>query len=301
MMLPPYLQKGDTVAIAASARKVSPAEMQPAISLFESWGLKVQLPSDLFAVDHQFAGNDQLRAHTFQQLLNDPTIKAIFCARGGYGTVRMIDALDFTHFIQHPKWIIGYSDITVLHSHLFRHTSIATIHATMPINMQAHTADAESIESLRTLLFGSPIPYTFNPHPFNTNGKTTGKLVGGNLSVLYSLLGSESDIDTQGCILFLEDLDEYLYHIDRMMVNLKRNGKLAKLAGLVVGDMSDMKDNTIPFGKTALEIIAEHTAAYEFPVAFGFPAGHEKRNLAMTFGIDYTLESAHTSCNLFQS
>jgi muramoyltetrapeptide carboxypeptidase len=297
-MRPPHLQKGDTVAIAATARKVSLAEMQPAITQFESWGLRVYMPEDLFATNDQFAGNDSLRAKVFQQLLDHTTIKAIFCARGGYGTVRMIDALDFTLFTQSPKWIIGYSDITVLHSHLYTHKLASTLHATMPINMQAHNADTESIESLRKVLFGESFSYTFSSHPLNREGKATGNLIGGNLSVLYSLLGSTSDIDTSGCILFLEDLDEYLYHIDRMMVNLKRNGKLAKLAGLIVGDMSEMRDNTIPFGKTAYQIIAEHIGEYNYPVVFGFPAGHEKRNLALEMGSVYELQSTTTDCKL---
>jgi muramoyltetrapeptide carboxypeptidase len=300
-MLPPSLRKGDTIAIAATARKVSLAEMQPAITLFESWGLKVLLPEGFFNADHQFAGNDAHRADNFQQLLDNADVKAIICARGGYGTARIIDKIDFSRFSEYPKWIIGYSDITVLHSHILSHTPVASLHATMPINMQSHNADEQSIESLRHVLFGERVSYSFPFQPLNRDGKAQGRLIGGNMSVLYSLLGTPSDIVTDGCILFLEDLDEYLYHIDRMMLNLKRNGKLAKLAGLVIGGMNDMKDNTVPFGKTAEEIIAEHTAGYDYPVAFGFPAGHEIRNLALPFGTHYTFSTGTSGSILVQS
>lgn len=297
-MLPPYLKAGDTIAITATARKVSSAEIAPAIRLLEGWGLKVRLADRLFSEAHQFAGDDTLRANALQQLLDDDNVKAIICARGGYGTVRIIDQLDFSRFNIHPKWIIGYSDITVLHSHLFRHSQVATLHATMAFSVQPDLADADSIESLKQILFGAHTPCAFDPHPLNRAGNTSAKLVGGNLSVLYSLLGSPSDIDPSGCILFLEDLDEYLYHIDRMMVNMKRAGKLSDLVGLIIGGMNDMKDNAVPFGKTAYEIIAEHVAAYDYPVAFGFPAGHEKKNLAMALGGTYNLQVQQASCIL---
>lgn len=289
MKKPPYLKAGNTIAITATARKVSLEELQPSVDLFESWGLKVKLAEGIFETDNQFAGNDVVRARALQLLLDDQTVQAVICARGGYGTVRIIDQLDFTLFMQHPKWIIGFSDVTVLHSHIFSHFHIPTLHAAMPITMQAHNNDDESNVSLRNVLFGEPVQHTCSSHPFNRNGKATGKLIGGNLSVLYSLLGSASDINTTGCILFLEDLDEYVYHIDRMMANLKRNGKLRNLAGIVIGGMNDMRDNTIPFGKTAIEIIAEHVAEYKYPVAFGFPAGHERKNLAMVFGVECSL------------
>jgi muramoyltetrapeptide carboxypeptidase len=298
-MQPQFLKQGDTIAIAATARKVSMEELQPAITVFESWGLTVKLADGLFEQAHQFAGNDHNRIKALQGLLDEPSVNAIICARGGYGTVRLIDHLDFTAFRLNPKWIIGYSDVTVLHSHVYRHFEIPTLHATMPISMQAFNADAESIESLRKALFGEQPEYHFAAHPLNEPGNATGKLIGGNLSVLYALLGSESDIDTEGCILFLEDLDEYLYHIDRMMMNMKRTGKLNKLAGLIVGGMNDMRDNTIPFGKNAYEIIAEHIAEYSYPVVFGFPAGHEAKNMAMIFGQTATLQSG-ASCFLKQ-
>ncbi|MCU0441795.1 MAG: LD-carboxypeptidase [Bacteroidia bacterium] len=297
-MLPPFLQPGDTVAIAATARKVSPEEMQPAIDLLQSWGFSVVVQPELYSIQNQFAGSDANRTASFQRLLDDRTIKAIFCARGGYGTVRMVDALNWETFTQHPKWIIGYSDITVLHSHIAKHCGIATLHAPMPINMQTHLQHAESLQLLRDAVLGNlPLNETA-PTAFNRVGLVRGKLVGGNLSVLYSLLGSASDMDTEGCILFVEDLDEYLYHIDRMVVNLKRNGKLSKLAGLIVGGMSDMKDNAVPFGKSAEAIIAEHVAAFSYPVAMGFPAGHEAKNCPLVFGATYQLEVTTKSATL---
>lgn len=288
-MLPPFLQPGDTVAIAATARKVSPAEMQPAIDLLRSWGFSVVVQPELYSIQNQFAGSDANRTASFQKLLDDKTVKAIFCARGGYGTVRMVDALNWEALTQKPKWIVGYSDITVLHSHIAKHCGIATLHAPMPINMQAHLQHTESLQMLRDTILGNLLSYETESNSFNRKGLATGKLVGGNLSVLYSLLGSASDIDTDGCILFVEDLDEYLYHIDRIVVNLKRNGKLNKLGGLIVGGMSDMKDNAVPFGKSAEAIIAEHVEGFEYPVLMGFPAGHEPQNYPLVLGAEYEL------------
>ena len=276
MKTPPYLQPGDRVAIVAPARKISRPETHAAVSLFRSWQLDVVLPDHLFDSDRQFAGSDATRAETLQQQLDDPDIRAIFCARGGYGIVRIIDRLDFSRFCQHPKWIVGYSDITVLHSHRHRHCGIETLHATMPINIPDDTVQSPcpATDTLRQTLFGGCLEYSCPPHPLNRNGAAKGQLVGGNLSMLYSLCGSPSDIVTDGKILFIEDLDEYLYHIDRMMQNLRRCGKLARLRGLVVGALSKMHDNTIPFGRTAEEIVADAVRDYDYPVCFGAPVGH---------------------------
>jgi muramoyltetrapeptide carboxypeptidase len=196
--------------------------------------------------------------------------------------VRIVDGLDWRAFAKQPKWLVGYSDVTVLHSHVHQNLGIETLHATMPINFANNTPEA--LESLRRALFGEPMDYEFPHHDLNRKGQAEGQLVGGNLSLLYSLAGTPSDVDTQGKILFLEDLDEYLYHIDRMMMQLQRSGKLAGLAGLIVGGMTDMKDNTIPFGKTAEQIIKEHVEPYGYPVAFGFPAGHIDDNRALVMG-----------------
>lgn len=284
MTTPPFLTCGDRVAIAAPARKITADELRPAIELFKSWGLEVVLPEHLFDTDNQFAGDDETRTALMQWLLDDTTIRAIFCARGGYGTVRIIDKLNFTTFAQSPKWIIGYSDITVLHSHINRHWGIETLHATMPIDIPG-VGSYPSTDSLRNCLWGGQIEYRCSEHELNRKGDADGPLVGGNLSILYSLCGSGSDIDTTGKILFIEDLDEYLYHIDRMMMNLKRNGHLANLAGLVVGSLSNMHDNTIPFGRTAEQIVRDAVAEYDYPVCFGFSAGHiGTDNLSLPLG-----------------
>ena len=284
MTTPPFLTCGDRVAIAAPARKITADELHPAIDLFKSWGLEVVLPEHLFDIDNQFAGDDDTRTTLMQQLLDDTDVRAIFCARGGYGTVRSIDKLDFTTFARSPKWIIGYSDITVLHSHINRHWGIETLHATMPIDIPS-IGSYPSTDSLRSCLWGGQIEYRCGGHELNRKGEAEGTLVGGNLSILYSLCGSESDIDTTGKILFIEDLDEYLYHIDRMMMNLRRNGHLANLAGLVVGSLSNMHDNTIPFGRTAEQIVRDAVADYGYPVCFGFPAGHiGTDNLSLPMG-----------------
>jgi len=280
LIQPEFLKKGDTIGIVACARKISAEELQPAIDILKSWGLNVKTEKNIFNINHQFSGTDEERAEDLQTMLNDSSIKAIISARGGYGTVRIIDKIDFTIFKKAPKWIVGYSDITVLHSHI-HNMGIQTLHATMPINFGV---DADATNSLRKVLFGETIEYNIPTHPLNKKGTAEGILIGGNLSLLYALCGSASDIDTKEKILFIEDLDEYLYHIDRMMMNLKRSGKLSGLAGLVVGGMSDMKDNTVPFGKTAEEIILDAVKEYTYPVCFNFPAGHIDKNMALVFG-----------------
>lgn len=290
MKTPQYLKQGDKIGIVACARKISNAEIQSAIDLLTNWGLEVVLSKNLFNSENQYSGSDAQRTEDLQTMLDDDTIKAIVSARGGYGTMRIIDEIDFTKFIQNPKWVIGYSDITVLHSHI-HNFSIETLHATMPINFDKNS---EATETLIRFLFGEELHYEIIPHLYNREGSAVGELVGGNLSLIYALTGSVSDIDTHGKILFLEDLDEYLYHIDRMMMNLKRAGKLDGLAGLIVGGMTDMKDNTIPFGKNAEEIIYDAVKEYNFPVCFNFPAGHIDRNLPLCFGRKMNLEVTHT-------
>jgi muramoyltetrapeptide carboxypeptidase len=286
MITPAYLKKGDKIGIVACARKVSEEEMLPAISTLKQWGLEVVPGKSLFKADHQFGGTDQERAADLQQMLDDPSIKAIIGARGGYGTLRIIDALNFDAFKKHPKWMIGFSDITVLHAHI-HNLQMETLHAKMLLNF---VKNEPSSAALRSALFGELKAYTHFSHPLNRKGKASGALVGGNLSLLYAINGSASDIDTNGKILFLEDLDEYLYHVDRMMLNLKRAGKLAHLKGLVVGGMTDMKDNQIPFGKNAEEIILDAVKEYSYPVCFNFPAGHVDENLPLYFGRSVNLK-----------
>jgi len=288
MNTPPTLKPGDTIGLVSTARKITPEELQPAIDCLTDLGYKIVLAPNLCNQLNQFAGTDAQRTADFQWMIEQPEIKAILCTRGGYGTVRIIDSIDFSPLLRNPKWICGYSDVTVLHAHLNK-LGIQSLHCTMPINFPTNGSVNESVKSMLGILQGSPLNYELPSQPLNRLGKSVGEMVGGNLSILYSIQGSVSALDTEGKILFLEDLDEYIYHIDRMMMNLKRSGKLSKLTGLIVGGMTDMHDNTVPFGKTAEEII--HDAVYEFdyPVCFGFPAGHIDPNLALPMGGDISL------------
>lgn len=294
MITPPYLTAGDKVAIVAPARKVTPLEMDKAISTLRSWGLQVVTGTHLFGAYNQFSGSDNERAEDFQLMLDNQEIKAIFCARGGYGTMRIIDKLNFTQFEQYPKWIVGYSDITVLHSHIQVQHGIETLHAIMPINF-ADEGNELALESLRKALFGESLTYNFEGHKLNKTGSINGILTGGNLSILYALAGSASDVQTDEKILFIEDLDEYLYHIDRMMMNLKRSGKLSRLKGIIVGGMTKMNDNAIPFGRTAQQIVAEYAQEAGIPICFNFPAGHMNDNRALLMGreIQLTIEDTN--------
>ena len=287
MKIPPSLQKGDTIAIVSTARKNIDDNLKPAIDLLHSWGLEVVIGKTIGLDNNQLAGTDAERAADFQQQLDNPNIKAIWCVRGGYGTVRMIDLLDFTKFKQSPKWIVGFSDVTVIHSYI-NNLNIATIHGAMPITVGK--ASVESIESLRKSLFGESLNYEIPFDAANRLGNTKGEIVGGNLSILYSLMGSNAQIDCKGKILFIEDLDEYLYHIDRMMMSLKRCGCFDGLNGLIVGTMTKMKDNDIPWGKNANQIIEDVTKGYSFPVLYNFPAGHFRDNRALIFGKQVSLE-----------
>ena len=293
----PPLRAGDRVALAAPARAVSPEEMAPAIAELKSWGLQVVVPEGLYERDGQLAGSDSHRASLMQNLLDDPDIKAILCCRGGYGTVRIIDRLDFSRFAQKPKWMVGYSDITVLHSHIQRTLALPTLHATMPINFGPKPTAAT--ESLHKALFGEKTDYIWDAD--GEAWTAEGIVTGGNLSMLYSLLGSRSQIDTRGKILLIEDLDEYLYHIDRMMQALGRAGMLDGLAALLVGGMTDMHDNTVPFGRTAERIVREAMAGRGCPVVFGAPFGHlGDNNLAIPMGIKMRLESNDSKkCRIF--
>jgi muramoyltetrapeptide carboxypeptidase len=286
LITPAYLKSGDCIGIVAPARKISAEELAPAIKLLEGWGLKVKLGKHIYSVCNQFAGTDEERSADLQAMLNHTEIKAVIAARGGYGEVRIIDRLDFSEFKKHTKWIVGYSDVTVLHNHIHSHSGIETLHATMPINFNK---DIESTDLLKKALFGESISYSLQLNKLNREGEANGILVGGNLSLLYALAATPSDIDTNGKILFLEDLDEYLYHIDRMMMQLKRSGKLSGLKGLIIGSLSEMKDNTVPFGKTAEEIILDAVKDYDYPVCFDFPAGHGNKNYPLFLGRDVQL------------
>jgi muramoyltetrapeptide carboxypeptidase len=283
MTTPPYLQKSDKVAVISTAKRTEPHEIEEALTTLKSWGLEPVIGTNAFAADGFLAGTDEQRTADLQQMLDDTTIKAIFFTKGGYGTLRIIDTIDFTTFKQNPKWLIGYSDITLLHSHV-HNFGIQTLHAVM---LQGYAnSTPESSESIRKAIFGESLEYNFsvNAHNRGESSLIKGTLVGGNLSMLYAAIGSESEMDTDGKILFIEDIDEYLYHYDRMLVSLKRAGKLTNLKALVVGALIDIKDSTIPFGRDAYQITLEQTAQYGYPVYFNFPAGHTKDNRALIMG-----------------
>jgi muramoyltetrapeptide carboxypeptidase len=290
MITPPFLKKGDKIGIVAPARWVTPEEIEAALKVFESWGLEVVRAENLYKQHRQFGGTDDQRTADMQAMLDNDDIRAIVCARGGYGTVRIIDKLDFRKFAGKPKWIAGYSDVTALHSHIESQYGIETLHAPMPFSFNNDNDSIASFESLRRALFGGNLSYETEAGRFSGKGMAQAPITGGNLSMLYSISGSASECDTAGKILFIEDLDEYLYHVDRMMQQLKRSGKLANLAGLIVGSMSKMRDNQVPFGKTAQEIIAEAVKEYDYPVLFDFPAGHDALNQTLILGRTVNLE-----------
>ncbi|TDI78019.1 MAG: LD-carboxypeptidase [Bacteroidetes bacterium] len=296
MVTPPFLKHGDTIAIVSTARKITKTDLEPALELLASWGFKAVLGHTIGAEEHQFAGDDTLRTQDFQAMLDNPNIKAIWCARGGYGTARMLDGLNFSVFKKNPKWIIGYSDITVLHSHI-HNFGIETLHAQMPLEIEKKTEEAR--KSILRVLSGKDHRITCTTiNNKNRMGATAGTIVGGNLSVLYSLCGSSTALNTEGKILFIEDLEEYLYHIDRMLQNLKRNGMLKNLAALLVGGMTQMQDNAIPFGRSAYEIVTDVVREYHYPVCFDFPAGHIKDNRALILGREVQLNVEETLTTL---
>ena len=295
MITPPYLKKGDTIAIVATARKNIDDNLKFAKDLLTSWGLNVKVGSTIGLDLNQLAGTDEQRAADFQNQMDNENIKAIWCVRGGYGTVRMIDLLDFTKFKENPKWIIGFSDVTVLHNHL-NTMGFKSIHGIMPVSSKA---TKEAKETLRIALFGDRLEYDILPHPMNRFGKASGELVGGNLSILYSLMGSKSAINCDDKILFMEDLDEYLYHIDRMMMNLQRNGCLESIKGIIVGAMTKMKDNDIPWGKNALQIIEDVTKKYNIPIIYEFPAGHIQDNRALIMGSKISIDVNNECSKVF--
>jgi muramoyltetrapeptide carboxypeptidase len=297
MITPEYLKPGDKVGFVAPARKCEPEELKKAVSIIEQWGLSVVFGKNLFCSQNQFAGTDEERAADFQQMLDDESVKAIICIRGGYGSVRTLQGLDFSKFIKNPKWIVGYSDVTVFHSYVNQNLGIETLHSAMPFNFQTDEYDKESVSLMKDFLFGNIHDYKFEGHELNKKGNATGTLIGGNLSVIYSLRGTPAEINTEGKILFIEDIGEYLYHIDRMMMNLKYGGKLNGLKGLIVGDMTEMTDNKVPFGKTPNEIIADVMCDINIPVCYGFKAGHGDKNLPLLLGREITLDVAET-CQL---
>lgn len=276
------------IGIVAPARKISPTEIKPAIGILKGWGINVFLEENIFSEANQFSGTDQERADDFQAMIDNQKIGAIICARGGYGTSRIVDQLDFSPLNNRFKWIVGYSDVTVLHNAL-ANKNLPSLHATMPINFTEN--DSDSLNYLKDLLLNGKFPhYHFESHMLNRPGKAEAPIVGGNLSVLYHLRGTPFDLDVTDKILFIEDLDEYLYHIDRMLINFRLAGWFGKIKGLIIGGMEKMHDNTIPFGKNAREIVADIVKDYHFPVAFINGIGHTKRNLPLVFGKSVKME-----------
>ncbi len=306
-IIPPYLKKGDTVGICCPAGYITAEDIQPALLKLNEWGFNVKTGSSIGKRDFTFGGTDEERAADFQQMLEDKTVKAILCARGGYGAVRIVDQLDFKKLKHNPKWIIGFSDVTVLHSHINVNHRIASIHSKMCNSFpsdwsKAEPVQIETIESIRKCLVGEKTRLVFTPNEKNRTGLAIGELVGGNLKTLESLAGSRSDIDTKDKILFVEDTGEYLYSLDRMFWNLKRSGKLTDLKGLIIGGFKVKTDDPgEEFGKTLQDIVLEKVKEYNYPVCFDFPVGHQKNNFALKCGVVHTLGVHLNECRLSEA
>nr|WP_317131176.1 LD-carboxypeptidase [Pedobacter helvus] len=283
---PPYLKKGDQIAIVCPAKKL-PKPIDTGIEILQRWGLEVVLGETVIGSHHQFSGTDELRAKDIQRFLDDPSIKAIIAGRGGYGTIRIIDELDFTAFDENPKWLVGFSDITILLSHVFAQFEIQSIHGQMPYTFDESTPEA--LESLRKALFGENDTYTYQSEIECRDGNVEGILIGGNLTLLLAVEGSASEMSFDDKILFIEDVGEHEYSVDRMIRTLKRKGKLAKLKGLVVGAFNEVGEESIYFGQTPEEVIWEQVKSYNYPVCFGFPSGHIADNRAMVLGKSVSL------------
>ncbi len=292
---PPFLKPGDVIAITSPAGYIMREEILPAATLVQQWGFKIRVGSTIGKRSFTFGGTDEERLQDMQQMLDDPQIKAILCARGGYGTVRIVDALNWNKFKTRPKWIIGFSDVTVLHAHINRNLGIATLHSKMCNSFPDVWASADALQkdtilSIHKALSGQKMQYQAPPHSYNRIGKAEGILLGGNLKTIESLAGSASDIHTDNKILFVEDAGEYLYSVDRMFWNLKRTGKLSKLAALIVGGIKTKQDTPGEyFGKTIYDIISEKVKEYRYPVCFDFPVGHQIDNFALKCGTQHRL------------
>ena len=300
LIQPPYLKTGDTVAIVAPSGilKNRNDEVQRAVTLLQSWGLNAIVGNNVFSKSDHFAGTDDERCEDFQKALDDPTVSAIWCARGGYGTVRILDKLDYTKFKKHPKWVIGYSDITALHNQI-HNEGYQSIHALMCVSLTQDLDDIkETLATFKSTIFGNPVNYTLVGSGYNRVGETNGLLVGGNLSVLHTMLGSETSLDMSGKILFIEDIGEYKYHIDRMLQSLKRAGYFENCKGVIVGDVSKVRKNTTLWGKSIEQLVLDALADYDFPIAFNMPAGHEKDNRAMVLGMKVELKVEKDSSSL---
>ncbi len=299
--IPPYLKKGDSIGITCPAGYMPAEKAQTCITVLQQWGYEVMVGKTLgSASPNYFSGTDAERRDELQAMLDDKNIKAILCGRGGYGVGRIIDLLDFTAFKKYPKWLIGFSDITVLHSHIYSNLKIASLHAPMAAAFNDGAYKNEFVQSLQKALAGKKARYKCAVHPFNNKGTALGELVGGNLCLLANVTGTASDINTKNKILFIEDIGEYIYSADRMLYQLKRSGKLDKLAGLIIGGFTDMKDTERPFGKTAYEAIRDMIAEYDYPVCFNFPVSHGTENYALKVGGSYELKITGKTVQLIE-
>lgn len=301
MKIPPYLQPGDTIGIVCPAGFMPAEKARACIQTLKKWGYKVVRGKTVGGKSkNYFSGTDEERLQDLQQFIDDPNIDAILCGRGGYGTTRILDGIDWKAFKKNPKWIIGFSDITVLHGYMHEKLGIASIHGPMAGAFNNGNGEDRFTFSLKDTLEGKPVQYNSIPHPFNRTGKVKAPVIGGNLCLMAHSIGSNAEYHTDGKILFIEDIGEQLYNIDRMMLQLKRAGKLKKLKALIVGGFSDNKDTERPFGKTAYEIIAEAVKEYKYPTCFGFPISHEKENVAIGIGQTYALEINNDTVSLFR-
>ena len=296
--IPSYLKPGDTIGVICPSGSMLFDKISTCLLTLERWGFKVKKGKTLGTQFHYFSGTDKERLHDLQMMLNDEEVKAILCARGGYGLSRIIDEVDFTRFKQNPKWIIGYSDITILHSHLLRNFNIASLHSPMAAAFNDGGSDAIYVQSLRKALLGETYSYSSAPHPLNRNGSATGDLTGGNLCLLAHLLGSASSVNTKEKILFIEDVGEYIYNVDRLLMQLKRAGQLDHLAGLIVGSFTDNKDTSTPFGQSVYESIYDKIKSYSYPVCFGFPVGHATENYTLKHGAMHTFQVSDKGATL---
>ncbi len=289
-VIPSYLKPGDTIGITCPAGAVNLVDMEPMFTQLREWGYTLKIGKNVGSSYFKFSSTDDERLDDLQQMLDDESIRAILFGRGGYGVVRIIDRLDFTRFLQHPKWLLGYSDITCLHSHILTQFNIASIHGHMGAGYRPENKDEYSTLQINELLKGTPIQYEISSNIMNRTGSCIGKLAGGNLALLSDLIGTKSDINTDGSIIMIEDIGEYKYNIDRMLWQLLRAGKLDKLAGLIVGGFTDTQDNETPFGMTEYEIVWEKVKDFNYPVCFDFPVGHQPKNWPLKMGIEYELK-----------
>jgi len=297
--IPPYLKKGDTIGLVCPAGYMPVEKVQTCLDVLQEWGYRVKIGKTVGGESATyFSGTDEERLTDFQQMLDDDAIKAVLCARGGYGTGRIIDKIDFTKFRKHPKWIVGYSDVTVLHSHIYSHFYISTLHAPMAGAFNDDGFKNEFIRSLKNALEGKKLKYKCEVHDYNRKGEAVGELVGGNLALLAHLVGTDSDIKTRGKILFLEDVGEQLYNIDRMLHQLKRSGKLARLAGLIFGGFTESKDTERPVGNSIHEILRDIVKEFDYPVCYDFPVSHTNRNYALKIGVGYKLKVGKSKVTL---